>query len=90
MEKNYEYPLDLDWQKDELVDVVQLWRLVELAYEKGVEREVFLAQYALFKKVVPSKGEEKSWGNKFEAASGYSLYQVVKAAKESEKKIIRL
>ncbi|MBM6613611.1 UPF0223 family protein [Desemzia sp. RIT804] len=90
MEKNYEYPLDLDWQKDELVDVVQLWRLVELAYEKGVEREKFLTQYALFKKVVPSKGEEKRWGNKFEDASGYSLYQVVKTAKASNKKIIRL
>lgn len=90
MEKNYEYPLDLDWQKDELVNVVELWRLVELAYEKGVEREEFLTQYALFKKVIPSKGEEKRWGNKFEAVSGYSLYQVVKSAKGSDKKIIRL
>ena len=90
MEKNYEYPLDLEWQKDELVNVVHLWRLVELAYEKGVEREDFLAQYALFKKVVPSKGEEKRCGNKFEAVSGYSLYQVVKLAKGSNKKIIRL
>lgn len=90
MDKSYEYPLDLDWTQEELVNVIQLWRLVELAYEKGVEREEFLAQYALFKKVVPSKGEEKRWGNKFEAVSEYSLYQVVKTAKGSDKKIIRL
>lgn len=90
MEKNYEYPIDIDWQKEEIVQVVELWRLVELAYEKGVDRETFLEQYNLFKQVVPSKGEEKSWGNHFEEQSGYSLYRVVKAAKESQSKMIHL
>lgn len=90
MGKNFEYPIDMDWKKEEIVQVVELWHLVELAYEKGVDQDAFLEQYKLFKQVVPSKGEEKQWGNRFEEQSGYSLYRVVKAAKESQKKIIRL
>ena len=49
MKNSYEYPLDYEWKRDEMVNVVNLWRLVELAYETGVDREEFLAQYALFK-----------------------------------------
>lgn len=90
MEKNFEYPIDIDWKKEEIVQVVELWRLVELAYETGVNREQFLKQYELFKQVVPSKGEEKRWGNRFEDLSDYSLYRVVKAAKESQKEMIHL
>lgn len=90
MKNSYEYPLDYEWKRDEMVNVVNLWRLVELAYETGVDREEFLAQYALFKKVIPSKGEEKRWGNKFEDISGYSLYRIVKAAKEGTNKTIKM
>lgn len=90
MERNYEYPIDLDWSKEEIVQVVELWRLVELAHEKGVDREEFLQRYKLFKQVIPSKGEEKRWGNRFEEESGYSLYRVVKEARNSEGKRVRL
>lgn len=90
MEKNYEYPIDIDWSKEEIVNVVELWRQIELAYEKGIDREKFLEQYDLFKEVVPSKGEEKRWGNRFEELSGYSLYRVAKAARESSGNKIKL
>lgn len=90
MEKNYEYPIDLDWSREDMINVVELWRQVELAYEKGIDREEFLKQYRLFKQVIPSKGEEKRWSKQFEDSSGYSLYRVVKAAKESEQKKIQL
>ena len=42
MEKSYSYPIDLDWTQDEMIQVIDLWRMVELAYEKGVSREDFL------------------------------------------------
>ena len=83
MEKSYSYPIDLDWTQDEMIQV-------ELAYEKGVSREDFLKKYQAFKKVVPAIGEEKKWGREFEHISGYSLYKVVKEAKESNRKSIKL
>lgn len=90
MERNYEYPIDLDWSREEMIDVVELWRQVELAYEKGTDRADFLEQYRLFKQVIPSKGEEKRWSKQFEDSSGYSLYRVVKAARESSQQKVKL
>lgn len=90
MEKSYSYPIDLDWTQDEMIQVIDLWRMVELAYEKGVSREDFLKKYQAFKKVVPAIGEEKKWGREFEHISGYSLYKVIKEAKESNRKNIKL
>lgn len=84
---NYNYPLDLKWTREELQIVISTWNAVEAAYEGGVDREDFIKKYRLFKKVVPSKGEEKQLGNQFEKVSGYSLYRVVKAAQTEVKKI---
>ncbi|WP_203624282.1 MULTISPECIES: UPF0223 family protein [unclassified Lacticaseibacillus] len=80
MEANYEYPLDLDWSKSEMIKVTTLYTLVEDAYEKGVDRANLLAAYAGFKEVVPDKGTERRLGREFEQASGYSIYRVMKAA----------
>ncbi|MGX7418570.1 UPF0223 family protein [Carnobacterium gallinarum] len=90
MDKSYSYPIDLDWSQEEMVQVIDLWRMVELAYEKGINREEFLKKYQTFKKVIPAIGEEKKWGREFESISGYSLYKVVKEAKESNYKTIKL
>lgn len=90
MDKNYSYPIDYDWTKEQMESVVNIWRMVELAYEKEIDREEFLMKYKKFKQVIPAIGEEKRWGNKFEALSNYSLYRVVKEAKTSTKKRIHL
>ena len=90
MDKNYSYPIDYDWTKEQMESVVNIWRMVELAYEKEIDREEFLMKYKKFKQVIPAIGEEKRWGNKFEALSNYSLYRVVKEAKISTKKRIHL
>lgn len=90
MDKSYSYPIDLDWSQEEMVQVIDLWRMVELAYEKGINREEFLKKYQAFKRVIPAIGEEKKWGREFEQVSGYSLYKVVKEAKDSHYKIIKL
>lgn len=80
--KDYNYPLDLDWTTEEMVQVTNLWAAVEAAYETGIDSQQFLANYRAFKTVVKSIGEEKQLGNLFEKVSGYSLYRVVQQAKK--------
>lgn len=78
----YQYPISLDWSTDEVVDVVNFFQCVEKAYEKGIDRQDFLAVYHRFKQVVPAKSEEKRLCGEFEKASGYSCYKAVKKAGE--------
>ena len=85
MNKNYSYPLDLSWSTEELASVLSFLNDVEQAYEAKIAAEKILASYQLFKKIVPSKAEEKRIGREFEIASGYSLYRAVQAAKQKEK-----
>ncbi|KUP07655.1 hypothetical protein Q73_04800 [Bacillus coahuilensis m2-6] len=80
----YQYPFSLDWSKDEVIDVIKFFELVERAYEKNVSKEQFMITYKRFKEIVPSKSEEKKICNEFEESSGYSSYHVVKKAKEAE------
>lgn len=88
--KEYEYPLDLSWTTQEMVAVTDLWSAVEEAYETTIEAEHFLTIYRKFKQVVPSIGEEKRLGKKFQQLSGYSLYQVVQQAKKQKLGKIKL
>ncbi|MBD8031604.1 MULTISPECIES: UPF0223 family protein [Solibacillus] len=78
----YSYPLSTDWTTEEMVDVVHFFEVVEMAYEKGVKREIVMERYKSFKKVVPSQAEEKTICRDFEQASSYVPYRVVKLAKE--------
>lgn len=87
---NYSYPLDEDWSTEEMVTVIQFLNLVEKAYEEGIQTEVFLAGYKKFKTVVKSIGEEKRIGRSFEQTSGYSLYQSVKTAKNTQQKRFKM
>lgn len=85
MQKNYSYPLDLSWSTEELASVLSFLNDVEQVYEAKIAAEKILASYQRFKKIVPSKAEEKRIGREFETASGYSLYRAVQAAKQKEK-----
>ena len=48
-EKNYSYPIDSDWTTDEMSTVIGMFRVVEDAYEVGVERQEIVDQYKKFK-----------------------------------------
>ena len=85
MRENYSYPLDLSWSTEELASVLSFLNAVEHVYENSVAAETILERYQAFKKIVPSKAEEKRIGREFERASGYSLYRAVEAAKAQEK-----
>lgn len=82
MEEEYQYPMDEDWSTEEAIDVISFFQAVELAYEKGVKRDVLMSAYRRFKEIVPGKAEEKSCRDQFEEVSDYSPYRVVKKAKE--------
>ncbi|MBG9589365.1 UPF0223 family protein [Cytobacillus firmus] len=78
----YQYPIDQDWSTEEIVDVIKYFESIEMAYEKGIEREQFMNAYRRFKEIVPGKAQEKNICDDFEEQSGYSSYRIVKLAKE--------
>lgn len=84
-EKEYSYPLDLDWSTDEVVDVTEFFVAVEQAFEgDGVRRGELAERYQAFKRVVPGKAEEKTLFKEFKSRSGLESYDVVKQLKEVE------
>ncbi|MDY0408059.1 UPF0223 family protein [Virgibacillus soli] len=87
---NYSYPFENDWEKNEIIDVINFFTLVEQAYEKSVNRENLLLAYKRFKQIVPSKSEEKRMFKEFEHDSTYSSYHVLKKARESNLKMIKM
>ncbi|HLR66013.1 UPF0223 family protein [Virgibacillus alimentarius] len=87
---NYHYPIDYTWTKQEIIDVVGFFTLIEQAYEASVERDILIAAYRKFKKIIPSKSEEKSYFSEFQKVSGYSSYHVIKQARETTDKKIKM
>ncbi|MEQ9810695.1 UPF0223 family protein [Streptococcus jiangjianxini] len=87
---NYSYPLDLSWSTEEMTSVLHFFNQVEKAYESKVSVTVLLEAYKEFKKVVPSKGEEKRLDKDFEQVSGYSTYRAVQAAKSQTEGWLKL
>lgn len=88
--KTYSYPLDASWSREELALVIQFLNRVEDAYESSVAVEAVLTSYAAFKTVVKTKLQEKQIDREFEKNSGYSSYQVIKAAKAKERGYLSL
>jgi uncharacterized protein YktA (UPF0223 family) len=84
---DYQYPISIDWSTEETVDVIKFYECVENAYEKGIDHSQLMKAYRRFKEIVPSKAEEKTIGNEFEEVSGYSIYRVIKKAKDSEESV---
>ncbi|MEB7673604.1 UPF0223 family protein [Staphylococcus equorum] len=74
----YQYPIDLDWSNDEMMQVVSFFNAVESFYESEVERKLLIDRYKQFKTIVPGKAEEKQIFKEFEKSSGYNSYQAVK------------
>ncbi|TMW73038.1 UPF0223 family protein [Alteribacter natronophilus] len=83
-------PISTDWSKDEVIDVVNFFETVDSAYGKGAEREVIAALYKRYKEVVPSKSEEKQAFKEYEKQTGQSPYHVVKKARETEEKLVKM
>ncbi|OEH93896.1 UPF0223 family protein [Bacillus solimangrovi] len=80
----YSYPIDMDWDKEEVIDIIGFFEMIEKAYEKGVERDLLLASYRRFKEIVPGKAQEKQSFRQFDESANVSCYHTVKKARESE------
>ena len=78
----YQYPLDLDWSNEEMVDVIKFFNQIENYYEKSIIGTEVMKQYKKFKQIVPSKAEEKQIFKEFEEKSGYNSYKVIQEVKK--------
>ncbi len=87
---SYHYPIDPSWSTEETIIVVEFLVLIEKAYQSSVPRSALLDHYREFKKVVPSKSEEKTIGNTFEKSTGYSLYRTIQKAKNDDTKRVNM
>ena len=87
---NYSYPLDPSWSTEEITTVLHFLSQVEKAYESKVDRDKLLEAFMAFKLVVPGKAPEKQLDKAFQEASGFSIYQAVRAAKAKEKGFVTL
>lgn len=87
---SYHYPIDPSWSTEETIIVVEFLVLIEKAYQSSVPRSTLLDQYRQFKKVVPSKSEEKKIGSAFEKSTGYSLYRTIQKTKNDEVKRVSM
>ncbi|PSL50843.1 uncharacterized protein YktA (UPF0223 family) [Salsuginibacillus halophilus] len=83
-EKEIHMPISLDWSQEEVVDAVHFFDMVSQAYEEGVKSGKLTEAYKKFKRVVPSKSEEKSLFQTYDEAAGVSCWKTVQAAKEKE------
>ncbi|MGY5233528.1 UPF0223 family protein [Lactiplantibacillus plantarum] len=82
---NYQYPLDETWTTAEIIKVTTFYQAIEAANEGTIATADLLAAYRDFKTVVPAKSEEKRLARDYEAASGYQIYQTMRAAQETNK-----
>ncbi|WP_142826205.1 UPF0223 family protein [Planococcus soli] len=78
---DYSYPFSIEWTTEEIIDVVSFFEGIELAYEKGINRQELLTRYRKFKQVVPAISEEKTYFREFEEESGYASFPVIKEMK---------
>ena len=78
----YQYPLDLDWSNDEMVEVIKFFNQIENYYEKSIIGTELMEQYKKFEQIVPSKAEEKQIFKEFEEKSGYNSYKVIQEVKK--------
>lgn len=79
----YQYPLDLDWSNEEMVDVIAFFNKIENYYENSVNGQDLMNHYKRFKEIVPSKAEEKQLFKEFEEKSNYNSYKVVQEVKNN-------
>ncbi|MBM7095973.1 UPF0223 family protein [Alteribacter keqinensis] len=90
MKDEVNIPISVEWTKEEVIDVVNFYEAIDQAYTKGVEKDLLETLYGRYKKIVPSKSEEKQAFKEYEKQSGQSPYHAVKKARESEENIIKM
>lgn len=88
MNEEYSYPLDEEWTTEEIVTVVEFFEAVETGYDEGIGAGQLKEHYKNFKRIVPSKSEEKTLFKEFKERSGFEPFTLTRQLKESEEKDI--
>lgn len=57
----YQYPLDLDWSNEEMVDVIAFFNKIENYYENSVNGQDLMNHYKRFKEIVPAKQKKSNY-----------------------------
>ncbi|MFD1465857.1 UPF0223 family protein [Lapidilactobacillus mulanensis] len=90
MKENYAYPIDPDWSKEQLLAAMKIFSDVEAAYENQLNVQAFLSDWREYQRAIPMKMDQKKIDREFEQTTSYSIYQVMKAARNSTRNTIRL
>lgn len=80
----YDYPIDVSWTTQEIIDVMALYNAVEDAYERGISKAEFLDAYNKFIEIIDSKSMQKQIDKAFKEVSGYSIYETFKASQNND------
>lgn len=87
----YAYPIDYEmYTTDEIIQLINFFGLIELGYEKGINRKKLLKSYNIFKGIVNSISEEKRIDREFKKLSKYSIYSLIQKAKSQDNDIIKM
>lgn len=81
---DYHYPINELWSKQEIIDVIGFFTVIEKYYEQSANDQEIRRVYKRFKEIIPSKSEEKQYFSEFEAGSGYKVFPVIKQAKDKK------
>lgn len=91
MKENYVYPLFDDWTTDEIIIMVDFFAAVEKVYTTGIKPSEFAHHLDAYRQVEPSKMRQKQLDRQFQAASGLSIYQAIKAYEgQQSNKLVRI
>lgn len=92
MSQEYEYPLIDGFSVDEIVILTDFYQSIEEAYENSsrIPRPKFMTAYNAFKRIIPSKMEQRQLEREFKEQSGYDAFQVIKTADRNDNKIIKV
>ncbi|TLS37687.1 UPF0223 family protein [Pseudalkalibacillus caeni] len=87
---NVNYPISMEWSKEEVIAVVNFFQSVEKANNEGIKANVLKENYQIFKQIVPSKSEEKQLCREFDKETGYSCYHTVKEAMTTDQQKVKI
>ncbi len=91
MSEKYQYPLPDGLKTSEIVDVINFYNQIEKAYEnsRGVSSTELVDSFNKFRKIIPTKMEQKQLEDQFKKQSGYDSFEIIKQAINSDKKMIK-
>ncbi len=87
---NYHYPLDDEWSKQEVIDVVNFFLLWSRRMRNRSRGRMCLLLIRSSSVLSLPKVRKKTYFREFEQASGYAAFPVVKKARNSDQKNIRM